>query len=60
MIKPGLTGWDQVSGQYHSASIEDTYEKLQYDLFYLKHRSLYLDFTILLKTVAIVIGKMGR
>jgi exopolysaccharide biosynthesis polyprenyl glycosylphosphotransferase len=60
LIKPGLTGWDQVSGQYHSASIEDTYEKLQYDLFYLKHRSFYLDSTILLKTITTVLGKMGR
>lgn len=60
LIKPGLTGWDQISGQYHSASLEDTYQKLQYDLFYLKHRSFYLDFTIILKTVSTVIGKGGR
>lgn len=60
LIKPGLTGWDQVSGQYHSASLEDTYEKLQFDLFYIKHRSFYLDFTIVLKTIATMMRKMGR
>ena len=33
LIKPGLTGWDQISGHYHSPSVEDSLEKLQYDLF---------------------------
>ncbi len=60
LIKPGITGWDQVSGTYHSPSLEDTLEKLQYDLFYLKHRSLYLDLAITLKTVATVLGREGR
>jgi len=60
LIKPGVTGWDQVSGFYHSPSVEDTIEKLQYDLYYLKHRSIYLDLTILLKTIATVIGRSGR
>lgn len=60
LIKPGITGWDQVSGIYHSPSFEDTLEKLQYDLFYLKHRSPYLDLTIVLKTIATVLSKGGR
>lgn len=60
LIKPGITGWDQVSGIYHSPSDEDTLEKLQYDLFYLKHRSLYLDVSIILKTIATVLRKGGR
>lgn len=60
LIKPGLTGWDQISGQYHSPSLEDTWEKLQYDLYYLKHRSLYLDATIALKTLAIILSRSGR
>lgn len=60
LIKPGLTGWDQISGHYHSPSIEDSKEKLQYDLFYLKHRSLYLDLSIALKTLAIVMSRSGR
>lgn len=60
LIKPGISGWDQVSGVYHSPSLEDTLEKLQYDLFYLKHRSLYLDLAITLKTIATVLGRGGR
>lgn len=60
LIKPGLTGWDQVSGKYHSASAEDTWEKLQYDLFYLKNRSLYLDLTIALRTLATIMSRGGR
>lgn len=60
LIKPGVTGWDQVSGFYHSPSVEDTMEKLQYDLYYLKNRSIYLDLAILLKTIATVVGRSGR
>ena len=60
LIKPGITGWDQVSGTYHSPSLEDTLEKLQYDLFYLKHRSLYLDLAITLKTIATMMSRGGR
>lgn len=60
LIKPGVSGWDQISGVYHSPSLEDTMEKLQYDLYYLKHRSIYLDIAIFLKTVATVLGRGGR
>ena len=60
LIKPGVTGWDQVSGEYHSPSLEDTYKKLQYDLYYLKHCSVYLDATIILKTIATVISRGGK
>ncbi|MEI6528815.1 MAG: sugar transferase [Candidatus Falkowbacteria bacterium] len=60
LIKPGITGWDQISGHYHSPSLEDSLEKLQYDLFYLKHRSFYLDLAITLKTVATMISRGGR
>ncbi|RLC36097.1 sugar transferase [Candidatus Falkowbacteria bacterium] len=59
LVKPGLTGWDQVSGEYHSPSREDTLKKLQYDLFYIKNRSLYLDASIILKTIATVLGGGG-
>ena len=59
LVKPGLTGWDQVSGEYHSPSREDTLKKLQYDLFYIKNRSIYLDLSIILKTVATVISHKG-
>ena len=60
LIKPGLTGWDQVSGEYHSASSEDTLEKLQHDLYYLKQRSLYLDLDIALRTIATMMSRGGR
>jgi len=60
LIKPGVSGWDQISGIYHSPSLEDTMEKLQYDLYYLKHRSIYFDLGIFLKTVATVLSRGGR
>ena len=59
LVKPGATGWDQVSGEYHSPSKEDTMKKLQYDLFYIKNRSLYLDLSIFLKTIATVLKRGG-
>jgi exopolysaccharide biosynthesis polyprenyl glycosylphosphotransferase len=60
LVKPGITGWDQISGEYHSPSLEDTWKKLQYDLFYIKNRSVYLDLSIILKTVSTIVGKTGR
>ncbi len=58
-LKPGITGWAQVMFQY-GASVGDSYEKLQYDFYYAKHRSLRFDVGILLKTVAIVLLGHGR
>lgn len=60
LVKPGITGWDQISGEYHSPSYDDTLKKLQYDLFYIKNRSIYLDLSIVLKTVATVLSRGGR
>jgi lipopolysaccharide/colanic/teichoic acid biosynthesis glycosyltransferase len=60
LVKPGITGWDQISGHYHSPSVEDSLEKIQYDLFYIKNRSIYLDLSIILKTVATILLKQGR
>ena len=60
LIKPGLTGWDQISGEYHSPTAKDTLKKLQYDLFYIKNRSLYLDLSIILKTITTILSKSGR
>jgi exopolysaccharide biosynthesis polyprenyl glycosylphosphotransferase len=60
LVKPGITGWDQISGEYHSPDIEDTWKKLQYDLFYIKNRSIYLDLSIILKTISTIVGKTGR
>ncbi len=50
LVRPGITGWAQINYKY-GASVEDAYEKLQYDMYYLKNRSLTLDFIILLRTV---------
>jgi len=50
IIKPGLTGWAQLNYK-PSASLEEAHEKLQYDIYYIKNRSLILDLLILLKTV---------
>lgn len=59
LVKPGATGWDQISGEYHSPSYEDSLKKIQYDLFYIKNRSIYLDLSIILKTVATVLSRSG-
>lgn len=59
-IKPGITGWAQVRYPYGS-SVEDAIEKLQYDLYYVKNHSLFLDLIILIDTVSVVLlGKGGR
>jgi exopolysaccharide biosynthesis polyprenyl glycosylphosphotransferase len=60
LVKPGLTGWDQVSGEYHSPSVEDTKKKLQYDLYYVKNLSPLLDVSIFLKTIMTVLQRVGR
>lgn len=59
-VKPGITGWAQVRYAY-GASIEDSLEKLQYDLYYVKNHSMFLDFMILFQTVQVVLwGKGAR
>ena len=59
-VKPGVTGWAQVRYQY-GATLEDSQEKLQYDLYYVKNHSLFLDAAILLETVSVVLtGKGAR
>lgn len=59
VIKPGLTGWAQVSISYGS-SVEDSLHKLQYDLYYIKQRGLFLDLRIILKTLSTVIFFRGQ
>jgi sugar transferase (PEP-CTERM system associated) len=58
-LKPGITGWAQVMFKY-GASVEDSYEKLQYDFYYAKHKSLRCDVEIILKTVGIVLLGHGK
>lgn len=57
-IPPGITGWAQVCAGY-GANVEESQEKLEYDLFYLKNRSLRLDLMIVIKTVKIMISGKG-
>jgi len=59
LVKPGITGWAQVMFSY-AASTEDTWEKLKYDLYYIKNMGFLLDLAILLKTVRIVLFGRGR
>ncbi len=59
IVKPGLTGWAQVKARYGS-SIDDSLVKLQYDLYYIKHRSFFLDFNIIVKTLSTVIFLRGQ
>ena len=58
-VAPGLTGWAQVNYPY-SSTVEDAFVKLQFDLFYIKHTSLYLDLRILMSTVRNVVSLKGR
>ena len=59
-IKPGITGWAQVRYRYGS-SVKDAIEKLQYDLYYVKNHSLFLDIIIIIDTIEVVVlGKGGR
>jgi len=59
-VKPGLTGWAQVCYSY-GASVDDAYEKLNYDLFYIKNMSVFMDVMIILRTIKIVLfGKGSR
>jgi exopolysaccharide biosynthesis polyprenyl glycosylphosphotransferase len=59
IIKPGLTGWAQVNTRYGS-SIDDSLTKLQYDLYYIKHRSVFLDFSITVKTFSTILYYRGQ
>jgi sugar transferase (PEP-CTERM system associated) len=58
-VRPGITGWAQVEYTY-TASVEDAFRKLEYDLFYLKNLSILFDFAILFRTVRVVLFGAGR
>lgn len=60
LVRPGITGWDQVCGEYHSPSREDTYKKLQNDLYYIKNCSVSLDVSIMFKTLTAMLRREGR
>jgi len=59
LVKPGITGWAQVNFGY-SATIAQTIIKIEYDLYYIKHRNLLMDILIILRTMTQVIGFRGR
>ncbi|WP_029272149.1 sugar transferase [Flavobacterium sp. KJJ] len=59
VIKPGLTGWAQVNYSY-GESIDESLMKLQYDLYYIKHRSVFLDLSITFKTITTVLFYRGQ
>lgn len=59
IIKPGLTGWAQVNYSY-GETMEESLIKLQYDLYYIKHRSIYLDLDIIFKTISTVLFYRGQ
>lgn len=59
LVRPGLTGWAQVSAPYAS-TVKVYLLKLRHDLYYLKYRSLMLDATIVLKTFYSVLKRKGR
>lgn len=59
VIKPGLTGWAQVNYAY-GETINDSLIKLQYDLYYIKHRSIFLDINIMFKTFSTVLFYRGQ
>ncbi len=59
LVKPGVTGWAQVTFRY-GFTIEDSKEKLQFDLYYVKNRDLWLDILVIIKTIKTVITGAGQ
>jgi len=59
LVKPGITGWAQINYGYAS-TVEDTSVKLDYDLYYIKHRSILMNLVIILRTVTTVLSRKGR
>ncbi|MCI0500500.1 MAG: sugar transferase [Epsilonproteobacteria bacterium] len=58
IVAPGITGWAQVNYPY-GANLEDTKQKLMYDLYYIKHWSIALELKVIWKTIMVVVGKKG-
>jgi exopolysaccharide biosynthesis polyprenyl glycosylphosphotransferase len=59
LVKPGLTGWAQINYGYY-ASVTEMAVKLEYDLYYIKHRTLVMDFQIILRTIGTMLRRTGR
>ena len=58
-VRPGITGWAQVRYRYGS-SVEDALAKLEYDLYYIRNQTMYLELSVLVKTAAVMLGLKGR
>ena len=59
LVKPGITGWAQINYGY-AANVEDTSVKLEYDLYYIKHRSVWTDMGIIVRTFSTMLERKGR
>jgi lipopolysaccharide/colanic/teichoic acid biosynthesis glycosyltransferase len=59
LVRPGMTGWAQVNQQYAS-TIDETIEKLEYDLYYIMHRNIVMDIRIIIRTPTLVLSLRGR
>lgn len=59
LIKPGLSGWAQIHHEKPPHTVEETMEKLAYDLYYIKNRSIFLDFKIALQTIKTLLSRVG-
>jgi lipopolysaccharide/colanic/teichoic acid biosynthesis glycosyltransferase len=57
-VKPGITGWAQVRYHY-GATLDDAAKKLQFDLYYVKNHTLFLDLVVLFETVVVVVTGKG-
>lgn len=60
LIKPGLSGWAQIKQELPPQSLEETKTRLSYDLYYLKHRSFWLDLKIALQTIKTLLSRTGK
>ena len=60
LVKPGITGWAQLHNPNAGPTFKETLEKLQYDLYYVKNRSVFLDLSIVLKTLRILFSGAGK
>ncbi len=58
IVKPGITGWAQIRYKY-SVSMEETKQKLSYDLYYVKNRTIFLDLKIMLHTLETIVFRRG-
>jgi len=59
LVKPGVTGWAQINFGY-AGTVEETAVKLEYDLYYIEHRTLLMDISIILRTIWNVLGLKGQ